>query len=205
MSETNDGMAMRDPARKLSEAIREVKNAAADRADVVVDLRDAERMRLELLVSELQPVFADVPPDAELFDFAVSSGLQPRLWIDAVAHVAMGRDKRTYRFVRDTRAGRIVLAESSDMRPVADQVTRYVAERVVERQRMLDGPMQAPPPAIVDQDAAVGAKQVESIARQSGWARFLSGLYLVSSGVLLAVLAALVFLLWNRFDELLIP
>jgi hypothetical protein len=33
-------------------------------------------------------------------------------------------------------------------------------------------------------------------------ASFLGGLYLVSSGVLLAVFAALVFLLWNRFDEL---
>ncbi|TIW30273.1 MAG: hypothetical protein E5V72_34810, partial [Mesorhizobium sp.] len=73
------------------------------------------------------------------FDFAVSSGLQPRLWIDAVSHVAMGRDRRTYRFLKDTRIGRMVLAESTEMKPVADQVTRYVAERVVERQRMMEG------------------------------------------------------------------
>src|SRR5687767_11906582 len=91
---------------RLSNAIRDVKNAAADRDDVVVELREATRMRLELLATELQPVFAEVPAEIDIFDFAVSSGLQPRLWIDAVAHVSMGRDRRTYRFVKDTRIGR---------------------------------------------------------------------------------------------------
>ena len=72
-------------------------------------------------------------------------GLQPRLWIDAVSHVTMGRDRRTYRFLRDTRLGRVVLAESLDIKPVADQVTRYVAERIVERQRMIDGDVEPLP------------------------------------------------------------
>lgn len=190
---------MRDNTRKLSDAIRDVKNAAADRADVVVDLRDAERMRLEILASELQSVFEDVPADSEWFDFAISSGLQPRLWIDAVSHVAMGRDKRTYRFVRDTRVGRVVLAESTDTKPVADQVTRYVAERLVERQRLQDGAPESLLPVKGEPESAVSPER----SRGSGQlANFLAGLYLVSSGVLLAVFAALVFLMWNRFDKL---
>ena len=61
------------------------------------------------------------------------------MWIDAVSHVTMGRDRRLYRFLKDTRLGRVVLAESHDMKPVADQVIRYVAERIVERDRMLHG------------------------------------------------------------------
>lgn len=124
---------------RLSDAIREVRSAAADREDVVIDMRDAERMRLELLANELAPVIADVPPGVDLFDFALTSGLQPRFWIDAVSHVAMGRDKRTYRFLRDTRLGRTVLAESADMKTVAERVTRYLAERLVERERMMAG------------------------------------------------------------------
>jgi hypothetical protein len=134
-----------DPLRRLSQAIRDVKNATADRDDVVVELREASRMRLELLAQELQPVFAEVPPDDEQFDLAISSGLQPRLWIDVTAHVAMGRDRRSYRFVRDTRAGRVVLADTPDIRKVADQVTRYIAERMIEKQRMLEGSV-APAP-----------------------------------------------------------
>jgi hypothetical protein len=203
MSDAGDNAALRDSARRLTDAIRDVKNAAADRADVVVDLRDAERMRLELLVTELQPVFTDVPHDVDLFDFSVSSGLQPRLWIDAVSHVAMGRDKRTYRFVRDTRAGRVVLAESPDMRPVADQVTRYIAERLVERQRMLDGvPLggDVPPAEDAANDDAPGR---DGKTRVSPWPRFFAGLYLVCSGVLIAVLAGLLYLLWGRLDVLL--
>ena len=107
--------------RKLADAIREVRNAAADRTDVVVDLREAQRTRLELLADELQPVFLEVPADVDWFDFALSSGAQPRLWIDAVAHIAMARDRRNYRFVRDTRLGRTVLAESHDLRTAIAQ------------------------------------------------------------------------------------
>ena len=139
MKDSDEQFTSLTPSRKLSDAVRDVKNAFADRDDVVVDMREAHRMRLDLLAAELTPVFADVPADMDNFDFVVSSGLQPRLWIDAVSHVAMGRDRRTYRFLRDTRIGRVVLAESTDMKPVADQVTRYVAERIVERQRMMEG------------------------------------------------------------------
>jgi len=125
--------------RRLADAIRDVKNIAADKADVVVDIREASRTRLEMLAHELEPVFAEVPADDPSFDFVISNGEQPRLWIDAVAHVALGRDRRTYRFVRDTRLGRVVLAETADLQTVVDQVTLYIAERMVERQRMIDG------------------------------------------------------------------
>ena len=124
---------------RLSDAIREAKNASADREDVVVDMREASRMRLEMLAAELEPVFAETPADVDMFDFAISSGLQPRLWIDATAHVAMGRDRRQYRFVRDTRNGRVVMAESHDAKVIAQAVPRHIAERLVERQRLMDG------------------------------------------------------------------
>ncbi len=139
MNDSNDDVTARAQGRRLTDAIREAKNAAADRDDVVIEMREAERMRLELLAAELAPVIADVPHDSDLFDFAISSGLQPRFWIDAVCHVAMGRDKRTFRFVRDTRLGRVILAESTDMKAVANAVTRYLAERIVERERLLEG------------------------------------------------------------------
>lgn len=129
--------------RRLSEIIREVKVAAAERDDVVVDMRDADRARLELLAQELEPVIADVPAEDDQFDFALSSGLQPRFWIDAVAHVHMARDRRTYRFVRDTRLGRTLMSETADMAETADSVARYIAERIIQRQRLLEGDFEA--------------------------------------------------------------
>lgn len=138
MKEARDNSLL-SPSRRLSDAIRQVKNAAADRDDVVVDMREASRTRLELLAAELEDVFGGVPADDPLFDFAISSGLQPRLWIDATAHVAMGRDRRAYRFVRDTRLGRVVLAETHDIKQAAEAVTRFIAERMVERERLIAG------------------------------------------------------------------
>src|SRR5689334_10873001 len=127
-----------DPPSPLREAMHQARVEAAERTAVVVDLRDAEWARLELLNEALDPLFAEVPADVDLFDRGVTRGETPRLWIDAVAHVAMGRDKRVYRFLHDTRIGRHVLAESTEIGDIVQAVTSYVARRIVERQRALD-------------------------------------------------------------------
>ncbi|TGQ71324.1 MAG: hypothetical protein E5V49_07765 [Mesorhizobium sp.] len=186
-----------DPSRKLSDAIRDVKNAFADRDDVVVDMREAHRMRLDLLAAHLAPVFADVPADIDNFDFAVSSGLQPRLWIDAVSHVAMGRDRRTYRFLKDTRIGRVVLAESTEMKTVADSVTRYVAERVVERQRIMEGGAEPAVTGLKRAEVAEAEPPLQPTPRGKGWSAVLSGLGLIAAGALVG-LAVSVALFWDR-------
>lgn len=126
------------PLSPLKEAVHEARVEAAERTSVVVDLRDAEWARLELLNGALDPLFAEIPPDVDLFDRGISRGETPRLWIDAVAHVAMGRDKRLYRFLHDTRVGRHVLAESHEIPEIVQSITTYVARRIVERQRALD-------------------------------------------------------------------
>ena len=127
-----------EPRSPLQEAMHQARVEAAERTSVVVDLRDAEVARLELLNEALDPLFAEIPPEVELFDRGVSRGDTPRLWIDAVAHVAMGRDKRVYRFLHDTRVGRRVLAESHDIPDIVRAVTAYVARRLIERERALD-------------------------------------------------------------------
>jgi hypothetical protein len=192
-----------DPSRKLSDAIREVKNALADRDDVVVEMREAHRMRLDLLAAELAPVFADVPSDMDNFDFVVSSGLQPRLWIDGVAHVAMGRDRRTYRFLRDTRIGRVVLAESTDMKVIADHVTRYVAERVVERQKMMDGGAEPAFPGFARPPVPEAEPPLLSPAarRARFWSGLLSVLGLITAGALVGLAVAAV-LFWDRLSAI---
>ena len=139
MSEAqNTGNEARDmrPTR-LRDALRQARIEAADRTGVVVELRDAEVARLEILNEALDPLFAEVPEQVDLFDRGVSQGETPRLWIDVVAHVVMGRDKRIYRFVQDTRFGRIVIAESHDVPVIVDAVTGYVARRMIEREHAM--------------------------------------------------------------------
>jgi hypothetical protein len=133
---------------RLRDALRKARIEAADRTGVVVDLRDAEVARLEILSEALDPLFAQVPDNVDLFDRGISQGETPRLWIDVVAHVLMGRDKRAYRFVQDTRFGRILLAESHDVPVIVDAVTDYVARRMIEREHALvASPVAVAPPA----------------------------------------------------------
>jgi hypothetical protein len=122
-----------EPRSALKQAMHEARVEAAERTSVVVDLRDAEVARLELLSEALDPVFAEIPSEAELFDRGLSRGDTPRLWIDAVAHIAMGRDKRLYRLLHDTRVGRRVLAESYEIPDVVRAVR--IGEQEARRER----------------------------------------------------------------------
>ena len=140
---------------RLRDALRQARIEAADRTGVVVDLRDAEVARLEILNDALEPLFAQVPAQVDLFDRGISQGDTPRLWIDVVAHVLMGRDKRIYRFVQDTRFGRIVIAESHDVAAIVDAVTDYVARRMIEREHALVA-TPAPQPVVVEKPRRSG-------------------------------------------------
>src|SRR5262247_4920296 len=120
-----------EPPQRLRDALRKARVDQAERSGVVVDLHDAEVARLELLNEALDPLFEEVPKEVDLFDRGISRGETPRLWIDMIAHVAMGRDKRVYRFLQDTRYGRRVLAESGEIADLVDAVTKYVARRLV--------------------------------------------------------------------------
>ncbi len=164
---------------RLRDALRQARIEAADRTGVVVDLRDAEVARLEILNEALDPLFAQMPERLDLFDRGISQGETPRLWIDVVAHVAMGRDKRIYRFVQDTSFGRIVLAEAHDVPAIVQAVTDYVARRMVERERaMVATPVAEPAP--------------EKPRRRSGFWMFLLGFVLGAAALFaLALLAAL--------------
>src|ERR1700761_3841186 len=165
----------------LEAAMHAARIEAAERTSVVVDLRDAEVARLELLNDALNPLFAEIPAEVDLFDRGISRGETPRLWIDAVAHVAMGRDKRSYRFLHDSRMGRHVLAESHEIADIVRAVTTYVARRLVERQRAL-----AEDPALL---ARAPAREVTRYRRRRRWRVFgimLLG-FLIGMAALLAV------------------
>ena len=181
--------------RSLADAVQLVRTRRADRDDVVIDMKEAERARIDLLVEELRPLFDDVGPEDERFDFAVSNGQRPRLWIDATTYVAMGNDRRTYRLIRDRLHGRSVLAETGQLDLMADEVSTYIAERVLERRRALEGeweelverPEVAGPPA--PGTAAPARRPVAerpSLLRRMlvGAAQFAVGLALVAAIVL---------------------
>src|ERR1700709_203788 len=135
--------------QRLKDALRKARIDSAERTGVIVDLRDAEVARLELLNEALDPLFAEVPDTIEMFDRGIAHGDTPRLGVEVIAHVDMGRDKRTYRFMQDSRYGRTILAESPEIHEIVEAVTGYVARRIVERERAPaadEGPLLPGPP-----------------------------------------------------------
>ena len=174
-----------EPLSPLKAAMHAARIEAAERTSVVVDLRDAEVARLELLNEALDPLFTQIPSEVDLFDRGVSRGDTPRLWIDAVAHVAMGRDKRMYRFLHDTRVGRRVMAESHEIADIVKAVTDYVARRLVERERALDED-----PEFITRIARPEAALTLRRRRRRRWGAFVLGFVLGAIGLLIAALLA---------------
>ena len=56
----------------LKDAMRQARIASAEQSGVVVDLRDAEHARLELLDEALDTLFEEIPAEVELFDCGYS-------------------------------------------------------------------------------------------------------------------------------------
>ena len=171
----------------LKVAMRQARIEAADRTAVVVDLHDAELARLEILNEALTPLFASLPPGIEMFERGVTRGEPARLWVDMIAHVVMGRDKRTYRFVQDTRYGRRVLSESTEANETVRAVTQYVARRMIERERALAGDTT---PLTREVEAGRGARRKR---RRRGVGLFVLGVLFGSVAAIGGLIAAVLF------------
>lgn len=121
----------------LAAALRRARIDNAEHSSALADLRGAEIARLEILRDALEPVLAQIPADCDIFDVAVSPGERPRLFIDQIGFIEMGRDRRTYRFLQDTRHGRITVGESDNVENVVEAITTYIAHRLIEREKAL--------------------------------------------------------------------
>ncbi|MBM3654739.1 MAG: hypothetical protein FJX06_18330 [Alphaproteobacteria bacterium] len=121
----------------LANALRRARLENAERSAAISDLRAAEIARLEMLGDGLAPVLAQLPEGCDIFDVGVAPGEKPRLFIDQIGFVEMDRDRRTYRFLQDTRHGRVTLCESDGVDDLVEAITAYIAHRLIEREKAL--------------------------------------------------------------------
>jgi hypothetical protein len=121
----------------LTQALRRARLESAERSEVLAELRGAETARLEILSEALQPVLTQIPEGIDLFDTGIVPGEHPRLFVDMIGFVEMGRDRRQYRFLQDTRHGRVLIVESERVEVMLEAITAYIARRLVEREKAL--------------------------------------------------------------------
>jgi len=162
-----DPAGSRPAASPLTTALRRARVDEAERSEVIAELRGAEIARLEMLRDALEPLLAEVPPDVELFDVGLMPGQHPRLFIDMIAFVEMGRDRRSYRLIQQTRYGRCLLSESERIDPIVEAITDYIAHRLIEREKALAADMTVEDAArrLTPQQKAVTGKRKAELKR----------------------------------------
>ncbi len=121
----------------LAQAMRRARSDEAERSGARAELRAARLGRLEMLQDALQPLLAQIPAEVDMFDVALVPSSDPRLFIDMIGFVEMGRDARYYILQQDTRHGRIRILETESLDTMVEGVTDYVARRLLERDKAL--------------------------------------------------------------------
>ena len=162
-----------------------------------------------MLEEALRPLIAQIPADVDLFDVGLMPGATPRLFIDMIGFVEMGRNARVYSFVQDTRHGRVQLAESADIDTIVEAVTDYVARRLLERDKALASDSIIPPSnekgrepravaAAHASKSGIGRPRRE--AKRLGWfgVVFAFVIDLFGSIAFFTLLAGIGWLIWNR-------
>ena len=181
----------------LREAMERLKQNQADQDDVVVEMRHVALSRRELLARDLEPLAKQVPEEDGRFEFGLARGETPRLWIDMTTHVRMARDRRTYELVKDTRLGRTILARGEDRGAIGRAIADYVAGRLLERERELEGEWQSLRSArLAAEDSspetrtAESAATVPAAASGRGWLHLITFLLGIAAGAVAMVVWA---------------
>ena len=151
----------------LKAALRQARVEGAEQNQAVADVRETEIARLELLEEAVRPVVEQAPEDVDLFDLGIAHGERPRLFIDMIGFVEMAHDRRSYRFLQDTRHGRVLIAESERVERLVAAITNYVARRLVERERALASDWRSRERAAADDEIEAPASTAEPAPAKS--------------------------------------
>lgn len=186
----------------LKMAMRRARYEDAERSGARAELRAARLGRLELLQDALQPLLAQIPPDTDMFDVALVPSSTPRLFIDMIGFVEMGRDAHLYVLQQDTRHGRIRVAESASLEAMIDAVTDYVARRLLERDKALASDAKAraglPGPPAPANASRLAPRRSRTFGR--GFvAAFAFLIDLLGAIALVTLVGIAAWFLWNRF------
>jgi hypothetical protein len=194
-----------DGGLDLKAAVRRARIEESERSDVAHELRAAEVSRLDILRERLEPVFAQVPKEADLFDHGLVAGERPRLYVDMVAFIEMSRDRRTYRFLLDTRFGRKLLSESEDPGVISEAATAYLGRRLIERERALASALEE------DLGFARGKLELEAPQRELKSIPVVTereakpGLSTISAFVIGLIIGLVAFFFYENWADLIMP
>jgi hypothetical protein len=181
MQESVKSIARPAASRSLREAIRKARIEEGERLDLTADRRDGEIARLELLKTELEAVFNELPEHDERFNLVLVPSRPARLWIDLFTYAAIDDLSGAYLFLRNSENGRRTLFSSTNVAEMADRITSYMAREIVRRER-LEAALLAPGAGAIGLERARGSASMGVVI-----AAFVIGLLTGAAGLFAAV------------------
>lgn len=126
---------MKSVATAFEGALREARLSEAAHLDALLNVKDAKSLRLMALREKLMPLLTGHADVLGLIELKIQSGETPRLWLDLISSVVMEPDSRTFRLEQEREQRREILFETQDLDEMAKQLLRYVAHRVIAREK----------------------------------------------------------------------
>lgn len=119
----------------LTKAMKDARLAEAVQLDAILNARDARILRLGALRDAVLPELQAHEEAKKFFDLNVVQGDKPKLWLDLISWVEMAPDPKNYQLVQTRETAEDVLFESADAAEMKGYIIRYMAHRLVERER----------------------------------------------------------------------
>lgn len=124
---------------QFTDALRKARLAEAAQLDAFQNVREARALRLAALRESLLPHLKGHPLAEGFSELNIQSGETPRLWIDLISSVVVEPDTRNYRLEQERDGRRELLHETDDLKEMSAAVLRYIAHRVIARERASAG------------------------------------------------------------------
>ncbi len=163
---------IRAQARAELARARELEAAQADAAAAA---RDVATLRLFALKQEIAPYVAAIPEARAFIDLTLAPQDPPRLWIDMTSFVAMSEDGRAWRLIEDTAEGRETLLETRSLDDMTAFLRKFIAHRVVRRQKMLAAVSGAPAEASAEAEGPLPEPRAGGEDLATLWLVWLAG------------------------------
>jgi len=124
---------------EFDKALKHARLAEAAQLDAVLNVKDARSLRLLALRDAVLPHVKDHPAAAGLVELNMQPGELPRLWLDLISSVVIEPDTRNYRLEQERNASREVLYETDSLDDMKTHILRYLAHRVIARDKASAG------------------------------------------------------------------